>query len=60
MLYCNDIEGFPGGINLLEVNNKHTREKFCTLEQSVSQRCVHVFLIQTNIFLFVLNKINFY
>ena len=60
MPYCNDIERFPGGIDLFKVNNKHTRVKFCKLEQSLSQRCVHDFLIQKNIFLFVLNNINFY
>ena len=60
MPYCYDIEPFPGGINLSKVNNKHTTAKFYKLEQSFSQRCVHAFVIQKNIFLFVLNKINFY
>ena len=60
MPYCNDIERFPVGIILFKVNSKHTRAKFCKLEQSFSQRCVHVFLIQKNIFLFVWNNINVY
>ena len=60
MPYCNDIESFPGGINLFKVNNKHTSAKFCKLEQRFCQRFVHVFLIQKNNFLFVLSKINFY
>ena len=60
MPYCNDIEHFPRGINLFKANNKHTRAKFRKLEQSFSQRCVHVFLIEKNIFLLVLNNLNFY
>ena len=60
MPYCNDIERFPGDINWFKVNSKHTRAKFCKLEQSFSQGCVHVFLIKKNIFLFALNNINFY
>ena len=60
MPYCNDFEYFPWGINLFKVNNKHTRAKFCKLEQSFSQGYIHVFLMQKNIFLFVLSNINFY
>ena len=56
MPYCKDIERFPGGINLFNVNNKHTRAKFCNLGQSFSQRCVYVFQIQKNISLFSLNN----
>ena len=62
MPYCHDIERFPGGMNLFKVNNKHTSAKFCKLEQSFSQRSVHVFImfvIQKNIFLFVLTNIAF-
>ena len=56
----NDIERFPEGIYLFKVNNKHTRVKFYKLEQNFSQRCVYVFLMHKNIFLFILNNINFY
>ena len=60
MSYCNDIERFPGVINLFKVNNKHTRAKFFKFEQRFGQRCVHIFLMQKKMFLFVLNNINFY
>ena len=45
MPYFNDIERFSEGINLFKFNNKHTRAKVFKLEQSFSQRCVHVFLM---------------
>ena len=48
--YCDDIDCFPGAINLFKVNNKQARANFCKLEQSFSQRCVHVFLMQKNSF----------
>ena len=53
MPYCNDIEHFPGGINLFKVNNEYTRAKFYKLEQSFSQRF-------SNTEKYVIYYINFY
>ena len=59
MPYINDIAHFPGDIYFFTVNNRHTRAKFCKLDQSFSQ---HLFMIALYIrisFIFALSNVIF-
>ena len=59
MPYIKDITHFPGDIYFFTVNNRHTRAKFCKLDQSFSQ---HLFMIVLYIrisFIFALSNVIF-